>query len=92
MPRQRVMVPYPPDVIAEIDKIVSHGKRTAFLVELARREIKLNRQREALRAATGAWKTEDHPELAAGAAGWVRQIRQESVKRSEKIQRHREAK
>jgi hypothetical protein len=92
MPRQRVMVPYPPDVIAEIDKIVSHGKRTAFLVELAKREIKLNRQREALRAATGAWKTEDHPELAEGAAGWVRQIRQESIKRSEKIQRHREAK
>jgi hypothetical protein len=86
------MVPYPADVIAEIDKIVSHGKRTAFLVELARREIKLNRQRQALRSATGAWKAEDHPELAAGAAGWVRQIRQESVKRFQKIQRHREAK
>jgi hypothetical protein len=73
------MVPYPPDVIGEIDKIVSHGKRTAFLVELARREIKLNRQRQALRAATGAWKAEDHPELAAGTAQWVREIRQESV-------------
>jgi len=85
------MVPYPPEVIAEIDKMVSHGKRTAFLVELAKREIKLNRQRQALRAATGAWKGEDHPELAAGAANWVRQIRQESVKRSDKIQRHREA-
>jgi len=57
----------------------------------AQREIKLNRQREALRAATGAWKAEDHPELAAGAASWVRGIRQESVKRFEKIQRHREA-
>jgi hypothetical protein len=86
------MVPYPADVTAEIDKIVRHGKRTAFLVELARREIKLNRQRETLRAATGAWKTEDHPELAGGAAGWVRQIRQESVKRSENVQRNREAK
>ena len=85
------MVPYPPDVIAEIDKIVSHGKRTAFLVELAKREIKLNRQRQALRAATGAWKAKDHPELAARAASWVREIRQESVKRFEKIQRHREA-
>jgi hypothetical protein len=92
MPRQRVMVPYPPDVIAEIDKIVSHGKRTAFLVELAKREIKLNRQRQALRAATGAWRAEDHPELAGGAASWVREIRQESVKRFEKIQRRREAK
>jgi len=72
------MVPYPPDVIAEIDKIVSRGKRTAFLVELAKREIKLNRRRRALRAATGAWKAEDHPELAGGAAKWIREIRQES--------------
>ena len=71
MPRQRVMVPYPPDVIAEIDKIVRHGERTAFLVDLAKREIKLNRQRQALRAAKGAWKAEDHPELAGGAARWV---------------------
>ena len=91
MARQRVMVPYPPDVITEIDKIVSHGKRTAFLVELAEREIKLDRQRRALRAATGAWKAEDHPELDAGAAKWIREIRQESVKRYEKVQRHREA-
>ena len=91
MPRQRVMVPYPPEVIAEIDKIVSHGKRTSFLVDLAKREIKLNRQRTALRAARGAWKPEDHPELAEGAAKWVHDIRQESVKRFEKIERHREA-
>lgn len=89
MARQRVMVPYPPDVIAEIDKIVSHGKRTAFLVELAKREIKLNRQRMALRVVTGTWKEEDHPELAGGAAKWVRDIRQESLKRQEKIERHR---
>ena len=91
MPRQRVMVPYPPEVIAEIDKIVSQRQRTAFLVELARREIKLNRQRNALRAAKGAWKTEDHPELAQGAASWVRGIRQESVKRFANIEQHREA-
>jgi len=85
------MVPYPPDVIAEIDKIVSQGKRTAFLVELAKREIKLNRQKLALRAATGAWKAEDHSELAEGAAKWIRAIRQESVKRYEKVERHRDA-
>ena len=48
---------------AEIDKIVSPGKRTAFLVEIAHREIKLNRQRNALREATGAWSSEEHPEL-----------------------------
>jgi hypothetical protein len=86
------MVPYPAEVIAEIDKIVSEEKRTAFLVELAKREIKLNRQRNALRAVKGTWKAEDHPELAQGAARWVRSIRQESLKRFEKIEHHREAK
>jgi hypothetical protein len=90
MARERVMVPYPPDVIAEIDRIVSHGKRTAFLVELAWREVKLLRQRQALRDATGAWNPEDHPELAGGAAPWVRAIRQGSIERFEKIQQHRE--
>ena len=91
MGRQRIMVPFPADVIAEIDKIVSHGKRTAFLVELAKREIKLKHQRDALRAAKGAWKSGDHPELAAGAAPWVRNLRQESVKRFEKIEQRSEA-
>jgi hypothetical protein len=81
------MVPYPPDVIAEVDKIIAQGHRTAFLVDRAKREIMLHRQREALRAAKGAWKREDHPELAQGAARWVRQLRQESVKRFRKIER-----
>ena len=89
MRRQQVLVPYPADVIAEVDKLVSREKRTAFLVDLAKREIKLNRQRHALRAAKGAWKSEDHPELAEGAAQWVHQIRQESVKRFERIEEHR---
>ena len=83
------MVPYPAEVIAEIDKIVDHGKRTAFLVELAQREIKLARQANALRAAKGSWRPEDHPELAEGAAPWVRSLRQQSLQRSEKIERHR---
>jgi hypothetical protein len=83
------MVPYPPELIAEIDKIVDHGKRTSFLIELAKREIKLHRQRKALHSAKGAWKPEDHPELAAGAAQWVHDLRQESVKRFEKIQERR---
>lgn len=92
MVRQRIMVPYPPDVIEAIDQLVPAGKRTAFLVDLARREIKLHNQKKALKAAKGAWKSEDHPELAQGAAKWVREIRQESVKRYAKIERRRESK
>src|SRR6266852_2901733 len=59
--------------------------------KVAKREIKLNRQRRALRVATGAWKAEDHPELAGGAAKWIREMRQESVKRYEKVERYRKA-
>ena len=66
-------------------------QRQRILADLAKREIKLNRQRNALRAATGAWTEEDHPELAQGATKWVRDIRQESVRRFEKIEHHREA-
>lgn len=47
----------------------------AFLTELAQREIKIRRQREVLQETTGAWKAEDHPELAQGAAAWVEEIR-----------------
>lgn len=84
----RVMVPYPADLIEQIDELVSDGKRNAFLLDLARREVKLHRQKKALRAAVGAWKAEDHPELAGGAANWVREVRQASVKRFEKIERN----
>jgi hypothetical protein len=63
----------------------------AVLVELTKREIKLMRQQQALRAAAGAWKAKDHPELDTGAASWVREIRQDSIKRFERVQGHREA-
>jgi hypothetical protein len=35
-------------------------------------------QRGALKAAAGAWKDDDHPELKHGAAAWVEQMRNES--------------
>ena len=87
--RNRILVPYPSEVIAEIDQVVPRGKRAAFLVELAKRELKLRRQRDALRACAGAWKSEDHPELAQGSAAWVRQIRSEGADRDRQIEEHR---
>jgi hypothetical protein len=61
------------------------------VVDLAKREIKLNRQRNAQRAAKGAWTQQDHPELDQGAAQWVRDIRQASAKRFDKIEHHQAA-
>lgn len=51
-------VALPVDVLAGIDKLVGKQSRSALLTELAQREIKIRRQREALRQTAGAWKSE----------------------------------
>jgi hypothetical protein len=56
---------------------------------VSKREIKILQQRNALRAAKGAWKQKDHPELAQGAAAWVRQIRAADTKRLLELERRR---
>jgi hypothetical protein len=83
---RRAHVVLPVDVVADIDKLVGKRGRSAFLTELAQREIKLRRQREALRAAAGAWTDEKHPELANGAYAWVRKIRSvDAVRENERL-------
>ena len=80
------------DLIEDIDKLVGKRGRSAFLTELAQREIKIRRQREVLRETAGAWKSEDHPELAEGAAPWVEKIRALDQERFEDLERRREGK
>jgi hypothetical protein len=82
----------PVDVVADIDELVGKDRRSAFLTELAQREIKIRRQRAALREATGAWKEHDHPELAQGAAAWVREMRALDNRRFEELERRRQEK
>ena len=78
--------------MADIDKLVGKRGRSAFLTEIARREIKIRRQREALRETAGAWKDQDHPELALGAAAWVRQMRALDNRRFEELERRHDGK
>lgn len=85
-------VALPVDVIADIDRLVGKRSRSAFLTELAQREIKIRRQREALRETAGAWKSEDHPELAQGSAAWIRQMRDRDKQRCEELERRRDRK
>jgi metal-responsive CopG/Arc/MetJ family transcriptional regulator len=80
----------PVDLVADIDKLVGKRGRSAFLTEVARDEIQRRRQRDALRAARGAWKDEDHPELKDGAAAWVSKMRSESETRLQEIEQHRD--
>jgi Arc/MetJ-type ribon-helix-helix transcriptional regulator len=86
---RRAHVILPVDVVADIDKLVGKRGRSAFLTEVARDEIQRLQQRNALRAAKGAWKDEDHPELKDGAAAWVSQMRAESETRFQEIEQHR---
>jgi len=87
----RKLIPIPPRVVAGIDKIAGPKQRTSFIVDLLEREIRRHDQMEALREAAGCWKDEDHPELAQGSEAWVRQMRQQSAGRLERLQQLREA-
>jgi hypothetical protein len=89
---RRAHVTLPVDVVAGIDKLVGKRGRSAFITELAQREIKIRHQREVLRETAGAWKSEDHPELAQGAAAWVRRIRDLDNQRFEELERRRDSK
>jgi hypothetical protein len=83
---RRAHVILPVDLVADIDKLVGKPGRSAFLRELAQREIKLRLQGEALRAAAGAWTDGKHPELADGAYAWVRKIRSlDAARESERL-------
>jgi Arc/MetJ-type ribon-helix-helix transcriptional regulator len=87
--KRRAHVILPVDVIADIDQLVGKRGRSAFLTEVARDEIQRLQQRNALRAAKGAWKDEDHPELKDGVAAWVSQMRAESETRFQEIEQQR---
>ncbi len=62
-------------LVKEIDTMVGRRQRSSFLTQAAEKELMRLRQIEALKAADGAWKDQDHPELKQGAAQWVRKLR-----------------
>ena len=87
MATKRAHVVLPEDLVREIDKIAGSRGRSAFLADLARREIKRQHLLQILKREEPMWKDADHPELEAGAAEWVRKLRAESESRFERIQR-----
>ena len=88
MPRHRTLVQFPPEVVAEIDKIVGASRRGAFLVDLAKHEIKRQRLLKAFKNREPIWKDEDHPEMRGDSDNWIRQMRAESEARFERIESH----
>lgn len=85
---RRAHILLPQELVGEIDEIVGPGKRSAFLVETARAEIRRRKLLQFLESEEPAWNDEDHPELAKGSAAWVRGLRQEGKTRSATITRH----
>ena len=90
MTTRRAHVVLPDDLVSEIDKIVGARGRSAFLAELARREIKRRNLLAMFTRDEPIWKDEDHPELKDGASEWVRRMRAESEARFDRIQRQRD--
>lgn len=75
MAQKRAHVFLPEGLLADIDQLFGKGQRSAFLTELAEREIKRQKLLRALDDACGCWKDEDHPELKNGSEAWVRELR-----------------
>jgi hypothetical protein len=82
--KRRAHILLPEDLAREIDALAGRRGRTAFLVETAREEVRRRKLLRFLEGDSPSWRSEDHPELAKGAAHWVRSLRQESEGRKGK--------
>jgi hypothetical protein len=80
--RTHIVIPEP--LVNEIDRLVGKRGRSGFLAQAAEKELRRLQQIKALERATGVWKDRDHPELKAGAARWVRELRKEGERRLHK--------
>lgn len=80
----RTHVLLPADLVREIDALVGPRGRSAFIVETARNEVRRKKLLDFLTSDEPAWKDENHPELAEGAATWVRKLRAESDRTTQK--------
>ena len=82
---KRTHVIMPEHVVKDIDRLVGSRQRSSFLTEAAEEKLMRYRQIAAIKAAAGAWKDKDHPELKQGAAKWVDKMRRQDERRFKKV-------
>ena len=84
------VIKIPEELAHELDRLarVEHRPRAAYVVDVLWRDVRRNKQREALKLSAGAWSLADHPELAQGGAARVEEIRSESDARFEDAIQH----
>jgi hypothetical protein len=73
------VIKIPEELARELDLLAQseHKRRTPYVVDLLWRDVRRNKQREALKLSSGAWNADHHPELAQGGAAYVEKIRSE---------------
>lgn len=87
----RTHVILPEALVAEIDALVGQRRRSAFLAEVAAREVRRRHLLAILDRDSAAWNPADHPDIekAGGAAAWVRRLRRETDRASRRRTRAR---
>ena len=82
----RAHVVMPAKLAKDIDELAGPRGRSAFLLELAEKEVKRRKLLTILESEEPIWKDEDHPEIAAqGAAAWVHNLRHEKSARQQQL-------
>jgi hypothetical protein len=79
------VIKIPEELAHELDLLAQaeHKRRTPYVVDLLWRDVRRNKQRQALKLSSGSWNPEQHPELADGGAAYVEKIRSEPDQRFE---------
>lgn len=86
MTQKRTHVSLSEKLLIDIDELLGRGKRSAFLTEVAEREVRRRRLLRMLSDETPIIDSEAHPEWKGGSSAWVRELRGHSdQKREEKL-------
>lgn len=73
---ERLTITASKEFAAELRRLIPRKQRSLFIEAAATEKLKLLRQKNALKAAAGAWKDKDHPEIAkVGVDNWLAEIR-----------------
>jgi predicted transcriptional regulator len=66
----QIVIEIPEELARELDRLAEaeHKRRTSYAVDVLWRDVRRNKQREALKLSAGAWNPDHHPELAQGGA------------------------
>jgi hypothetical protein len=77
------VIKIPEELARELDRLAQaeQKRRTPYVVNLLWRDVRRNKQLQALKLSAGAWNPDHHPELANGGAAHVEKIRSEPDKR-----------